>query len=75
MWVDEARRGVRRIWAQSHDFQAPTLYEKAGFARMAELPGWSDGHSNVFLCKTLSDAAGRPACWGGRPPTASKVPH
>jgi GNAT superfamily N-acetyltransferase len=61
-FVDEARRrGVRRIWVQSHDFQAPAFYEKAGFVRMAEFPGWPDGHSNVILCKTLSDAAGQPA--------------
>ncbi|MFA5963934.1 MAG: GNAT family N-acetyltransferase [Sphingomonas sp.] len=61
-FVGEARRrGVRRIWVQSHDFQAPALYEKAGFARMAEFPGWPDGHSNVILCKTLSDAPGQPA--------------
>lgn len=61
-FVDEARRrGVRRIWVQSHDFQAPAFYEKAGFVRMAEFPGWPDSHSNVILCRTLSDAAGRPA--------------
>jgi N-acetylglutamate synthase-like GNAT family acetyltransferase len=61
-FIDEARRrGMRRIWVQSHDFQAPAFYEKAGFARMAEFPGWPDGHSNVIICKTLSDAAGRPA--------------
>jgi GNAT superfamily N-acetyltransferase len=61
-FIDEARRrGVRRIWVQSHDFQAPAFYEKVGFARMAEFPGWPDGHSNVILCKTLSDAASRPA--------------
>lgn len=60
-FVGEARlRGVRRIWVQSHDFQAPAFYEKAGFVRMAEFPGWPDGHSNVILCKTLSDAAGQP---------------
>ena len=53
-FVDEARqRGVRRIWVQSHDFQAPAMYEKAGFERMAEFDGWPDGHSNVVLRKTL----------------------
>lgn len=55
-FIDEARRrGVRRIWVQSHDFQAPAMYEKAGFERVAEFPGWPDGHSNVILRKTLSD--------------------
>lgn len=48
-------RGVQRIWVQSHDFQAPGLYEKAGFKRMAEFEGWPDNHVNVVLCKTLSN--------------------
>lgn len=60
-YVDEARRrGVRRIWVQSHDFQAPAFYEQAGFTRIAEFAGWPDGHSNVILCKTLIDAADQP---------------
>jgi ribosomal protein S18 acetylase RimI-like enzyme len=51
----EARsRGVRRIWVASYDFQAPRMYEKAGFERMAEFEGWPEGHTNVVLCKTLS---------------------
>ncbi|MBS0296862.1 MAG: GNAT family N-acetyltransferase [Proteobacteria bacterium] len=52
--TEAARRGVRRIWVQSHDFQAPALYEKVGFVRMAEFEGWPDGHTNVILCKTLA---------------------
>jgi ribosomal protein S18 acetylase RimI-like enzyme len=54
-FVTEARsRGVRRIWVASYDFQAPGLYEKAGFKRVAEFEGWPEGHVNVVLCKTLS---------------------
>ena len=54
-FVAEARgRGVRRIWVASYDFQAPGMYEKAGFRRMAEFEGWPEGHTNVVLCKTLS---------------------
>jgi N-acetylglutamate synthase-like GNAT family acetyltransferase len=54
-FVEEARdRGVRRIWVESFDFQAPGFYEKAGFERMAEFAGWPDGHVNVILCKALS---------------------
>jgi len=54
-FVEEARsRGVRRIWVVSHDFQAPGMYEKAGFTRVAEFEGWPEGHTNVVLCKTLS---------------------
>src|SRR3569623_413962 len=53
-FIDAARRrGVRRIWVQSHDFQAPAFYEKAGFERVAAFDGWPDGHSNVILRKTL----------------------
>jgi ribosomal protein S18 acetylase RimI-like enzyme len=39
----------------SYDFQAPGMYEKAGFKRMAEFEEWPEGHINVVLCKTLSD--------------------
>ena len=53
-FVTEAEsRGVRRIWLASYDFQAPGMYEKAGFKRMAEFEGWPEGHTNVVLCKTL----------------------
>lgn len=53
-FVSEAhRRGVRRIWVASYDFQAPGLYEKAGFKRVAEFEGWPEGHVNVLLCKEL----------------------
>jgi len=56
-YVTEAlHRGVKRIWVQSHDFQAPAFYEAAGFVRMAAFDGWPDGHVNVVLCRTL------PAC-------------
>ena len=51
--AEAASRGVRRIWVASYDFQAPGMYEKAGFKRMAEFAGWPEGHSNVVLCKTL----------------------
>jgi ribosomal protein S18 acetylase RimI-like enzyme len=54
-FVAEAqRRGARRIWVASYDFQAPGLYERLGFVRMAEFAGWPDGHVNVILCKTFS---------------------
>lgn len=53
-FIAEARlRAVRRIWVASYDFQAPQLYEKAGFVRMAAFEGWPDGHTNVILCKIL----------------------
>jgi ribosomal protein S18 acetylase RimI-like enzyme len=55
-FVTEAgNRGVRRIWVSSYDFQAPEMYEKAGFKRMAEFKDWPEGHVNVVLCKILTD--------------------
>jgi N-acetylglutamate synthase-like GNAT family acetyltransferase len=51
--AEACRRGVRRIWVASYDFQAPEMYEKAGFKRMAVFKGWPEGHINVILCKTL----------------------
>jgi len=53
--AEACSRGARRIWVASYNFQAPALYEKAGFKRMAEFEGWPEGHINVVLCKTLSD--------------------
>ena len=51
--AEAGSRGVQRIWVASYDFQAPGLYEKAGFERMAEFAGWPEGHSNIVLCKAL----------------------
>jgi ribosomal protein S18 acetylase RimI-like enzyme len=52
--AEAVRRGVRLIWVQSYDFQAPGMYEKAGFKRMASFAGWPEGHANVILCKQLA---------------------
>lgn len=51
--AEAARRGVGQIWVASFDFQAPALYERAGFVRMAEFAGWPAGHANVILKLTL----------------------
>ena len=56
MVAEARRRGVLRVWAASYDFQAPGMYEKVGFKRVAELQGWPEGHVNVVLCKTLNAA-------------------
>jgi ribosomal protein S18 acetylase RimI-like enzyme len=56
--AEAADRGVRKIWVSSHDFQAPGLYEKAGFERMAEFSGWPEGHSNIILCRTIAADGG-----------------
>ncbi|WP_027052060.1 GNAT family N-acetyltransferase [Mesorhizobium erdmanii] len=52
--AEAAGRGVRWIWVSTHDFQAPRLYEKAGFERVAELADWPEGHSNIILRKTIA---------------------
>jgi N-acetylglutamate synthase-like GNAT family acetyltransferase len=71
-FIAEARhRGVRRIWVSSYDFQAPGLYEKAGFKRVAELEGWPEGHINVLLCKTLSAAS---RGWPGHQRVHARLP-
>jgi N-acetylglutamate synthase-like GNAT family acetyltransferase len=56
--AEACRRGVRRVWVASYDFQAPEWYEKEGFKRMAELEGWPEGHTQVILCKTLFSGTG-----------------
>jgi len=54
-FVDEAtRRGVSRIWLSSYDFQAPAMYEQAGFVRMAELKDFPLGHTNTIFCRILT---------------------
>ncbi|TPI08471.1 GNAT family N-acetyltransferase [Mesorhizobium sp. B4-1-3] len=55
--AEAAARGSQRVWVSTYDFQAPGLYEKAGFERTAELTGWPEGHSNIILCKTLAGNA------------------
>jgi GNAT superfamily N-acetyltransferase len=53
-FIDESRkRRVKRIWVASYDFQAPKMYEKFGFKRVAEFAGWPEGHTNVLLCREL----------------------
>ena len=52
--AEAAARGAQRVWVSTHDFQAPGLYEKAGFERKAELAGWPEGHSNIILCRTIA---------------------
>ena len=55
-FVDEARRrGVRRIWLASYDFQAPQLYERARFVHVADLNDWPIGHTNSIFCRTLNE--------------------
>jgi ribosomal protein S18 acetylase RimI-like enzyme len=53
-FVEEGtRRGVQRIWLSSYDFQAPAMYEAAGFRQMAELKDFPIGHTNMIFCKVV----------------------
>jgi N-acetylglutamate synthase-like GNAT family acetyltransferase len=55
-FVGEAtKRGVKRVWLASYDFQAPVFYERAGFVRVAELKDWPIGHTNNILCLTVGE--------------------
>jgi len=55
-FVEEARkRGVRRIWLASYDFQAPLFYERAGFVRVAAIKDWPIGHTNSIFCRTMNE--------------------
>jgi ribosomal protein S18 acetylase RimI-like enzyme len=41
------------VWVLAYDFWAPGLYEKCGFARVAELKDWPPGHSHIVLRRWL----------------------
>jgi ribosomal protein S18 acetylase RimI-like enzyme len=53
-FINEARkRGARRVWLATYDFQAPDLYERAGFMRVISLKDWPIGHANSIFCLDL----------------------
>lgn len=52
--AEAVARGCGSVCVMSHSFQAPGLYEKCGFTRIAELSDWPPGHSQVVLRKLLS---------------------
>ncbi len=53
--VGEAdRRGCAVVFVASYDFQAPGLYERCGFERIAELADFPPGHTNVILKRRLA---------------------
>jgi GNAT superfamily N-acetyltransferase len=52
--VDAAgARGCSVVWVLTYDFQAPWLYERSGFTRVAELAGWPPGHSHIVMRRGL----------------------
>ena len=55
--AEAAARDCQSIFVMSYDFQAPAIYEKCGFRRVAEVEGWPPGHTHVAL--RLDLAGGR----------------
>lgn len=56
--AEAARRGCSAIFLASYSFQAPGLYERCGFERVAEVADFPPGHSNVILRRRLSPRPG-----------------
>ena len=51
--AEAMQRRCQCVWVMSYEFQAPGLYEKCGFERVAELKDWPPGHSNFVLRRGL----------------------
>ena len=54
MIAEASRRGCSVIFLASYSFQAPGLYERCGFERLAEFADFPPGHTNVILRRRLS---------------------
>ena len=46
---EASARNCHLVWVMSYDFQAPGLYERCGFERVAELVDWPPGHMHIIL--------------------------
>jgi ribosomal protein S18 acetylase RimI-like enzyme len=53
--AETTRRRCRLVWVMSHSFQAPGLYERCGFERVAELAEWPPGHAHIILRRYLPE--------------------
>jgi ribosomal protein S18 acetylase RimI-like enzyme len=51
--AEAIQRRCQCVWVMSYEFQAPGLYEKCDFERVAELKDWPPGHSHFALCLRL----------------------
>ena len=47
--AEARRRGCRQAFLMTDDFQAPGLYERRGFTRLAEIADWPAGHVNTLM--------------------------
>lgn len=46
-------RGCRQVVLLTHSFQAPDFYRRRGYARVADVPDYPEGHAWVLLAKPL----------------------
>lgn len=51
------RRGCTRIMLMTFSFQAPGFYARHGFNTVAVLDGYSGGHQNLIMTKSLDEVA------------------
>jgi ribosomal protein S18 acetylase RimI-like enzyme len=51
--AEAIERRCQCVWVMSYEFQAPGVYEKCGFERVAELKDWPPGHSHFVLRRRL----------------------
>lgn len=54
--AEAVARDCHVVWVTTHSFQAPGLYEKCGFQRVAELVDWPPGHTKIILRRTPQDS-------------------
>jgi GNAT superfamily N-acetyltransferase len=52
--AEAVARECHLVWVTTHSFQAPGLYEKCGFFRVAELADFPPGHSKIVLQRRLA---------------------
>lgn len=46
-------QGMTEMWVDTHAYQAPDFYLKCGYQKIAEVPGYLDGHARIFFKKLL----------------------
>jgi len=52
--IEAMWRGCRLIVLATHSFQAPSFYERHGFAPVATVNDYPAGHAEIFMVKSLT---------------------